>query len=81
MTGCEIFLVIYASQSPLGHDGDEDGLKVLIFHLEAPCRRPIARRAGGRVSAHTPPHPGRGKRISRELRDGRVLVHYLRRGK
>lgn len=61
-------------------DGDEDGLEILRFHLEAPGRRPSARRSGGRVGAHPPPHPGRGKRVSRELRDRRILIYRLRRG-
>ena len=41
--------------------------KALLFHLEAPDRRPVARRAGSRVGAHPPPHPDRGKRVGREL--------------
>jgi hypothetical protein len=55
-------------------------LKVSLFHLEAPDRRPTARRAGGRVRAHAPPHPRRRQRTSRELRDSRVYVYYLRCG-
>ena len=51
----------------------------LLFHLEASGRRPVARCAGGRVGAHPPPHPDRGKRVRRELRGGRVSIHQLRR--
>ena len=50
----------------------------LLFHLEASCRRPTARRAGRGVGPHPPPHPGRGKRVSRELRDGRGLIYHRR---
>jgi len=50
----------------------------LLFHFEAPGRRPTARSAGGRVGAHPPPHPYRWKRVSRELRRGRALIHQWR---
>ena len=53
--------------------------RVSLFHLEATGRRPIARCAGARVGPHPPPHPCSGKRVSRELRDGRVEIHRLRR--
>jgi hypothetical protein len=60
-------------------EGRPYNCQVSLFHLEAPRRRPTARSAGGRVGAHPPPHPGRRKRTSRELRDSRVLIHDLRR--
>ena len=52
-----------------------------LFHLKAPGRRPTARRAGGRDGAHSKPHPGCWECADRELRGGRVLVNYQRRGK
>ena len=55
-------------------------IEVSLFHLEAPCCRPGARRAGGRVGAYPPPHSGGRKRACRELRGGRVLAHRLRSG-
>jgi hypothetical protein len=50
-----------------------------LFHLETPRWRPITRGSGGGIGAHPPPHPNRGKRISRELRDGRGLIDDLGR--
>jgi hypothetical protein len=75
MTGSGIFLGIYALQAPLDRGGDEDGLEMLLFHLDSPGRRPTARRAGGRVGAHPPPHPSRRKRISRERRVRAAQTH------
>ena len=55
---------------PADHDGE-----MLLFHLEAPGRRPTARSAGGRVGTHPPPHPDRRQCAGGELRRGRILIH------